>query len=35
MDCDEVLYKNPAYDVLEAVKTGEFTELTDDSYDSL
>lgn len=34
-DCDEVLYKNPAYDVLEAVATGEFAELTEDSYDSL
>lgn len=23
-DCDEVLYKNPAYDVLEAFETGKF-----------
>lgn len=34
-DCDEVLCKNPDYDVFEAVETGEFAELTGDSYDSL
>ena len=34
-DCDEVLYKNPAYDVLEAVATGEFEILNDRDYDSI
>lgn len=28
--CDEVLYKNPAYDVLEAAETGELGSSTDD-----
>jgi hypothetical protein len=34
-DCDEVLYKNPAYNMLEAVETGDFPGELDDSYDSL
>lgn len=34
-DCDEVLYKNTAYDVLEDVETGEFAELIGDGYESL
>lgn len=34
-ECDEVLYKNPAYDILEAVETGEIgsSDRTDDTYE--
>lgn len=34
-DCGEVLYKSPAYDVLEAVEAGEFDNLTDSDYGSV
>lgn len=34
-NCNEVLYKNPAYDVLEAVETGEVDNLIERDYDSM